>query len=644
MRHFFKLMLIFLSSIISFTSCDESALDKPAESLSGNKVHAQMYVSLNYDDAVFTGDANVSNRRFIVEVRDAENQGNVIERKEIVYNTVAKAQEGFERIPVVFELDQKKYEMSVWMDYIEIGTDKDFYYKTEDLSKISMITPESTADVHRDALASTQTIDLTEHALGTEFAVNAQLLSRVAKWSLIANDWSNLLAKKEDAAKTAIVNVAYISGVAKGFNLYAASEDEIKEGIAFEAPINVPTSEGNTKITLAEDYFFISQNEEIINLSINIKSAEGDIWYAKNDISIACNAGKETKSENNYLTGEDEVIKDPVKFEGDGTSQKPYLIESVDNLNTLMTLINEGNNDYEYQTAHYKQTADIDASSITGSLSIGNEDYPFKGFYDGDGKTISNSKGLFGVIDDATIKEVRLIDCIANADAKKTVTGFVCNSSKGNSTIENCGCDLATATEDKSTVFGSICGEVISGTLGIKGCRVKGKDEGSVFKVSNQNSTINMGGFIGKIDAGATVNITDSYFTNSKNSFAAGKQPDNSVGGLCGLNDGTLTVSHCYINAKIQSGGNTAFGGIVVGKGSATITECYTKGKDVYSGKSTDWTQNVETDNCVTLFTAETWPASPIWNEGIWDIGHFTTGETDPTIYPTLKWENKHTR
>lgn len=638
MRHLSKLMMILSSSIISLTSCYESALDIPAEGLRGDKVHAQMYVSLNYDDAIFTGKANVSNRRFIVEARDAENTENLVERKEIIYNPTASVKEGFERIPIVFELDQKKYVVSVWMDYIEKGTDKDFYYNTEDLSKISMITPESTADVHRDALSATQTIDLTEQTLGAEFAVNTQLLNRIAKWRLIANDWRNLFADKNEAAKTAIINVAYNSGVAKGFNLYTTSTENVQEGIFMESPISVPASEENTKITLAEDYFFTSQATETISLTVNVKSSTGDIWYTQNDISLVCNAGEELKSESNYLTGK-EAIKDPAKFEGEGTLQNPYLIGSADNLNTLMTLINEGNKDYEYQTAYYKQTADIDASSIMSGLSIGNDEYPFKGIYDGNGKTISNNQGLFGVIEDATIKGVRLIDCAANPDAKKTVTGFMCNSSRGNNRIENCGCELAATTDDKSTIFGSICGKVISGTLSINGCRVKGKDDGSIFKVSNQNSTINMGGFIGKIDASATADITDSYFTNSKNTFASGKQANNCVGGLCGLNEGTLTVSQCYVNAKVQSGENTAYGGIIVGGGSATITECYTKDKNVYSGKKTTWNTN-ETDNSVKQFAAETWPASATWNEEIWDLGHFSNGEADPTIYPTLKWEN----
>lgn len=635
MRHFSKLMLIVSSSIISFTSCYESVLDMPAEGLSKDKVHAQMYVSLNYDDAVFAGKNDISNRRFIVEARDAENTENVVGRKEIIYNTASTLTEGFERLPVVFELDQKKYVVSVWMDYIESGTDKDFYYNTEDLSNISMITPESTANVHRDALSATQTIDLTEQALGAEFAVNTQLLNRIAKWQLIANDWKNLFTQKEEAAKTAIINVAYNSGIAKGFNLHTASTSWVKEGIAFEAPISVPTSEEETKITLAEDYFFISQNEETISLTVNVKSAEGDIWYTKNDISIACNAGKETKSENNYLTGEDEVIKDPAKFEGEGTLQNPYLIGSADNLNTLMTLINEGNKDYEYQTAYYKQTADIDASSITSGLSIGNDEYPFKGIYDGDGKTISNNQGLFGVIEDATIKGVRLINCTLNTAIE--TAGIICNSSKGTSSILNCGCEFNAIETKKATALGCICGEAANGTLYINGCRAKGNSE-VVFKATNNSSTLYIGGLIGKIKTDCTVNITDSYYTHDKNIFASNKQTDNCIGGLCGLNDGTLNISRCYANVKIQSGGETAFGGIVVGKGPATINECYNESKDkVYGGKSTTWTKN-DTDNNVTQFADNAWPTWATDDNTAWgDMGEYNA---DGSTYPTLKWEN----
>lgn len=640
MRHLSKLMMILSSGIISLTSCYESALDMPAENLRGDKVHAQMYVSLNYDDAIFSGKANASNRRFIVEARDAENTENVIERKEIIYNTTATAEEGFERIPVVFELDQKKYIVSVWMDYIEKGTDKDFYYHTEDLSKITMIeTPASDAEVYRDALAATQTIDLTQQALGEEFAVNTQLTSRIAKWNITANDWRNFVVNHgEDAARHAVINVAYNSGVAKGFNLYTASAGHIQEGIAFESPISVPVSEQNTKITLAEDYFFLSQNEETISLTVNVKSATGELWYTQNDISLTCKAGEESISESNYLTGE-EAIKDPAEFAGEGTPENPYLISSMEHLTTLMELINSGDNkDYPYQTSYYKQTIDLDASSMAESLNIGNAAFPFKGVYDGNGKKISNNTGLFGTIEDAIIKNIRLEN--SKLDSKSDIGGLICTTSKGASKIENCGCSFNDVEVQKT--LGGICAEVVSGTLNIEGCKVSGNRLKILFKEGNSNN----GGLIGKINSGSTAHIKDSYITLSANMTQAGANKStptapkgDCIGGLCGMNDnGTLIIERCYVNLKLQGGKDAeTFGGIVVGKGSAVINSCFSVNTDdkYYTGSNVQWTKNEATDSNVIPFTENSWPDWATDGSTAWG----SMGDTDST-YPTLKWEN----
>lgn len=657
MRHFSKLMLILSSSIISFTSCYESALDKPAEKLSGNKVHAQMYVSLNYDDAVFAGDANVSNRRFIVEARDAENTENVVERKEIVYNTASTVTEGFERIPVVFELDQKKYVVSVWMDYIETGTDKDFYYNTEDLSKISMITPESAADVHRDALASTQTIDLTEQALGAEFAVNAQLLSRVAKWSLIANDWRNLFAKKGEAAKTAIINVAYTSGIAKGFNLYTASTGDIREGIAFEAPINVPVSEKDTKITLAEDYFFISQNEETVGLNVIVKSATGEEWHTTENVSLTCNAGKESKSESNYLTGEDEIIKDPAKFEGEGTEESPYLINDAEDLKTLMELINNGENqDYPYQTSYYKQNNDIDATGIQG-LHIGTEENPFKGNYNGNYKSIKNldvqpidnkqkNPALFSVIENATISCLKLENA-SNNNSQKSINnaGILVALAKGNSHIEDIECKIATLGT-KSTVTGAICAKLSeSSSLDIKGCKVVDytTDNGVIKTLINETDICYIGSIIGYAGRTSNLTIEDSYAkikvtnTTIKGEKARDENIKDKIGGLCGYSDGTYKINRCYYVGKVGTTKNVyAEIGSLIGKETPN-GEIENSFHNATIQKASSFGTEVNNNNSIQ-FAAEAWPNWDINGSTAW--GNMGEYNADSSTYPTLKWEN----
>lgn len=636
MRHFSKLMLFLSSSIISFTSCYESALDKPAEKLSGNKVHAQMYVSLNYDDAVFAGDANVSNRRFIVEARDAENTENVVERKEIVYNTASTVTEGFERIPVVFELDQKKYVVSVWMDYIETGTDKDFYYNTENLSKISMITPESAADVHRDALASTQTIDLTEQALGAEFAVNAQLVSPVAKVSLIAKDWLNFLQDRKDAAKTAQVTINFASEMPISYD--ALSNNSAVSTIEEKSlPINVPENPETTGKTTITELYFLGAIQSA-NLSVNILSAEGATLYNDN-YTISIETGKNNKIEKSFLTGTDTPIKEII-FDGSGTAENPFKIKTTDDLYRLMELINTDNNT-DYQSAHYQQTDDN--LDLTGSeaLTIGTEEFPFMGTYDGDEKTISNNTGLFGVIENATIKNIRLENCTLNKNSD--IGGLICTSSKGTSNIENCGCTFGDIEIQKT--LGGICAEIISGTLNIEGCKVSGSKLKILYKEGNSYN----GGFIGKIHNGSTASIKDSYITLSTNMTQAGATKSNPtapkgdcIGSICGFNDnGTLNIERCYVNVKLQGGKDAeTFGGIITGKGNANVTNCYSVNKDekYYTGNGVEWTENEKTDNSVTQFADSSWPTWATDGSTVWgNIGGYNA---DGSTYPTLKWEN----
>lgn len=629
MRHFSKLMMMLSTGVISFTSCQDNVLDMPAETLNSNKVHARMYVSLNYDDAVFKGNNNVSNRRFIVEARDAENSGTVIERKEIVYNTNSTLTEGFERLPVVFELDQKKYVVSVWMDYIEEGTDKDFYYNTKDLSNITMVAPESEANVHHDALVSTQTIDLTEQALGKEFAVNTNLTSPVANVTLVAQDWLNFMLDKGEAAKTANVKIKYESEMPMAYNaLTGSSTLSVPEETTM--PLNIPENpETSGKTTLATNYFL--GTAESAKIAVEILSAEGTSLYS-NSYTATISSGSNNKVEESFLTGTDTPIKEII-FDGSGSEENPFQIKTIEDLYKLAELINTDNNT-DYQSVHYIQTADFD---LTGkdALAIGTEKFPFKGTYDGNGKTISNNTGLFGVIEGATIKNVRLEN--PSLDKKTIIGGLICSTSKGTSTIENCGCEFGDIEIDK--VLGGICGEIASGTLTIKGVKVSGNK----LKVLSKEGNSCNGGFIGKISEGSNANITDSYIYIKANIGQAMNCSGDCLGGFCGINDnGSLSIERCYIDAKLQGGKNSnTSGGIIVGKGDANITDCYTAKatNKYYTGNGVDWTKNETVDNKVSTFAADAWPNWSTDETTAWgNIGKF---DAENPVYPTLKWENK---
>lgn len=651
----------------------------PADTLSGDKVHAQIYVSLNYDDAVFAGDGDMSNRRFIVEARDAENTENVIERKEIVYNTAPTMTEGFQRLPVVFELDQKKYVVSVWMDYIETGTDKDFYYNTEDLSKISMITPESAADVHRDALASTQTIDLTEQALGAEFAVNAQLVSPVAKISLIAQDWLNFLQDEADAAKTAQVEINFASEMPTSYDVLSnTSAVSTIEGKSL--PINVPENPETTGKTTITELYFLGAIQSA-NLSVNILSAEGATLHNGN-YTISIETGKNNRIEESFLTGTNTPIKEII-FDGSGTAENPFKIETVDNLYKLMELINV-DNDKDYQAVSYLQTEELD---LTGkeNIAIGTTEFPFKGTYNGNGKQIispiygtdsNNNCGLFGVIEDATLQNIRIKGFSYNTKLTNYANaGGICALSKGNSNILNCESNIVDNTAFNGNLVGGICGKIESGTTNIKACKVSGSQENGQIKAGKGKTDISsvIGGIVGLVSSDSECEIEDSYVSLLKvtnNTAGTSEERLDYIGGICGKAEGTVKVTNSYINTQTFISGSTkAVAGPIIANDitgtNSSITGCYyiyiSSGS--YSNKSINGSgtccdangypieeNNKATDrgyiNGAKSFVnkpessfVSNWPTWDISTTSWGDLGQFNETATE-AIFPTLKWEN----
>ncbi len=103
---------------------------------------------------------------------------------------------------------------------------------------------------------------------------------------------------------------------------------------------------------------------------------------------------------------------------GNGTKEKPYLIESPKNLNNVRFFLNEDN-------VFYKQIANIDLSEYENWLPIGNNQNRFAGTYDGNGCKITNLTinrpdenyiGLFGYADKANLINIGLenVDVVGN--------------------------------------------------------------------------------------------------------------------------------------------------------------------------------------------------------------------------------------
>lgn len=236
---------------------------------------------------------------------------------------------------------------------------------------------------------------------------------------------------------------------------------------------------------------------------------------------------------------------------GDGTLSDPYLIDSCEQLKHV-------NN---YLSSHFKLNNDIDCSQVD-FIPLGNLANPFKGSFNGNGKTISNLSinselnyvGLFGYVDSThnlTIYNLTLDSVnVTKSTNNPTALGGLVGYSKNLHRVENVSVSgLITG----ATNTGGIIGEAKQTTL-----------ENVSFS-GIVNGAQNVGGIIGN-----SSNVTSTGLVTTSETKIIGEQY---VGGLIGMADQTTiykSKSLAAVNATMSgadpnTGGSLgrAMGGLV---------------------------------------------------------------------------------
>ncbi|MBQ7856273.1 MAG: hypothetical protein IJ348_04065 [Alistipes sp.] len=252
---------------------------------------------------------------------------------------------------------------------------------------------------------------------------------------------------------------------------------------------------------------------------------------------------------------------------GDGSVEKPYLIDSADDLATLSAACAVADN--AYLDKCYKQIADIDLSTVAFS-PIGSETLPFAGVYDGGNYSVSGIVipesneapcGMFGWMSGATIKRV-VIDGIENKGVGGKVGGVVGHAV--NSTIEDCVMN--------SDLFASyaISGGIVAY---LDGGKVSGCTTASTIKSISTDTSGNWaqsGGIAGYVCNGAVV----ENCTLSGNVASMSKR----IGGIVGDLQAS-TVKGCRVTADAEVFNNAhSCGGIVGGHYGGTVSDCLVEG------------------------------------------------------------------
>lgn len=276
-----------------------------------------------------------------------------------------------------------------------------------------------------------------------------------------------------------------------------------------------------------------------------------------------------------------------------GSVNNPYVIRTQAQLERLSAIVASGSavnsiyhaTNYPYVKAINKSFAnayfvlDGNISMSEQSVPIGNSSTKFSGTFDGKNHTISNFKtsgqysGLFGYVNGARIQNLTVnVTNNAGATSAAGLVGVV----NGTTTIRNC---TVTGTISGTHQVGGFVGFaqgvyhdnklVLPCNLTIEGC-TNNATVTTTSQASDNNRT-SAGGFVGYVNAGATVTIKSYIDENgqTKKSTNNGKisttsSADNKgVGGFVGYSYGKITLTDCVNEKNATITGKERVGGLV---------------------------------------------------------------------------------
>lgn len=351
-------------------------------------------------------------------------------------------------------------------------------------------------------------------------------------------------------------------------------------------------------------------------------------------------------------------------------STERYTISTVDQMAELAELVNGmaviGNTmlsayDFSGKTIVLNGNIDLERYDIT----IGDEDHPFAGTFDGGNYTLSNLRVVDRVADPAgynalfgyntgTIRNLTVSGSVTSKTTDKYVAGIVAYNS---GSVENC-VNEATVTAENADNVGGVVGCNEDGTVtdclnlgtvtgckdvgGIVGYQYSDKESSSpaissclnagAISAAESSDNANVGGIAGGVGGEKNITMTIDSCINSGTVTTAGKTAGGIVGGGW---ISELTVSNCYSLGSVASALENASAsdhnlGAILGRSKATVTNCLWLAGTADAGIGYNNNKNLtppEASSAAELAAA--------------DLGEaFNAVENG---YPVLKWQQVYT-
>ena len=243
------------------------------------------------------------------------------------------------------------------------------------------------------------------------------------------------------------------------------------------------------------------------------------------------------------------IIHSYSNLPGNGTADDPYLITSTTDWNVFASYVNNGD---DFSGIFIKLTSDIEVSEM-----VGTESNRFSGLFNGDGHTLTFTKGNsgsrysakfcapFSCINGATFKSLHVTGTIFTSNQNAGMVGHA----KGTNNFQRCRCSLTidTSVSGDGTHGGFIANNNNGAVSNFTDCLFDGSFIGA--------STTNCGGFVGWTEGNQS---SKAYFTNCLFDPAGINFSDKSG---CkefsrSRNTSDVTISNCYYKQTFSAPAN----------------------------------------------------------------------------------------
>ncbi len=220
-----------------------------------------------------TGAGSDMQLRFIVE---AHREGNR-ELREVVLYDMQPEQASIE-LPLELKLNALNYDIMVWADYVERGSDEDYFYNTSDLNEVTIIEPYRGSTDYRDCIYGKANLDLRDYR--DQWSVNLDLhidmVRPLAKYQIIATDVDEFLTRTNSEGGEYTARFSYGFYIPMGYYLIGDVPINSKEGVYFTTPVTIERNEAN-EVLLGSDFIFAGGLGSFTILNIDIIDSSGKV-------------------------------------------------------------------------------------------------------------------------------------------------------------------------------------------------------------------------------------------------------------------------------------------------------------------------------------------------------------------------------